>query len=100
MSGCLSVHDQIVQTTPGAFQFLEVWFVDDLVQLFRDQLTLDDNGYIVVDGFTRTSVEGVFAAGDVVDHVYRQAITAAGNGCQAAIDAERWLEAAADAAEE
>ena len=73
---------------------------DPNTELFRGQIDLDDNGYIVVDGFTKTSVEGVFAAGDVVDHVYRQAITAAGNGCQAAIDAERWLESAEDAAEE
>jgi len=62
-------------------------------QLFEAQLDLD-HGYVVVEEpTTRTSREGVFAAGDVVDHVYRQAITAAGMGCQAAIDAERFLEA-------
>lgn len=61
--------------------------------IFGDQLALHDNGYIkVFDGTSRTSVEGVFAAGDVHDHIYRQAITASGAGCKAAIDAERWLE--------
>lgn len=62
-------------------------------KLFEGQLELDANGYIVLeDGVsTRTSVEGVFAAGDVADSYYRQAITAAGTGCRAAIDAERWL---------
>jgi thioredoxin reductase (NADPH) len=58
---------------------------------FRKSLHTDDNGYLVQTSGTRTNVPGVFAAGDVADHVYRQAITAAGQGCAAAIDAERWL---------
>jgi thioredoxin reductase (NADPH) len=62
-------------------------------KLFPGKLELDDEGYVVVHDGTHTSVEGVFAAGDISDRKYRQAITAAGMGCMAALDAEKWLEA-------
>jgi len=62
-------------------------------EIFKGTLDMNDVGYLKVNnGSTATNVEGVFAAGDVADHIYRQAITAAGTGCMAAMDAERWLE--------
>jgi thioredoxin reductase (NADPH) len=67
---------------------------DPRSELVKGKVALDDNGYVLVDApSTRTNVAGVFAAGDLVDHIYRQAITAAGTGCSAALDAERYLAA-------
>ncbi|MGA7861170.1 MAG: thioredoxin-disulfide reductase [Thermoplasmata archaeon] len=65
---------------------------DPATEIFRGQIELEGNGYVKTHQMTRTSVEGIFAAGDVYDHRYRQAVSAAGFGCMAAIDAERWLE--------
>ncbi|GAA3722964.1 thioredoxin-disulfide reductase [Streptomyces tremellae] len=73
---------------------------DPRTELFKGQLDLDDEGYLTVDApTTRTNLPGVFGAGDVVDHTYRQAITAAGTGCSSALDAERYLAALSDSEE-
>jgi len=89
---------ELTATDSGAKERLDVTglFVaighDPRTELFAGQLKLDDSGYVLVEHpTTKTNIEGVFACGDVVDHTYRQAITAAGTGCAAAIDAERWL---------
>jgi thioredoxin reductase (NADPH) len=89
---------KLQNTKTGEESFLEVSGIfvaighDPRSELFTGQLELDDEGYLVVDQpSTRTKIPGVFAAGDVVDHTYRQAVTAAGSGCAAALDAERWL---------
>jgi thioredoxin reductase (NADPH) len=86
-------------TVSGAREDLEVRCVFVAIghtpntEPFRGKLDTDENGYLIQHGGTRTNVPGVFAAGDVADHVYRQAITAAGQGCSAAIEAERYLAA-------
>jgi thioredoxin reductase (NADPH) len=78
------------RTMPAEGLFIAIGHKPDS-EVFRDWLDVDEKGYLLVRDHTTTKVEGVFVAGDVHDHRYRQAITAAGDGCRAAIDAERWL---------
>jgi len=87
-----NVHTGETSTLAVSGLFVAIGHVPN-TSLFVEQLDMDEAGYLLTGDGTRTNVEGVFAAGDVADHTYRQAITAAGTGCMAAIDAERWLEA-------
>jgi thioredoxin reductase (NADPH) len=89
---------KLADTVTGATRTLDVTglFIaighDPRSELFRGQVDMDEEGYVIAqDRSSRTNLAGVFAAGDLVDHTYRQAITAAGSGCAAALDAERWL---------
>jgi len=85
-----------VSELPAGGLFIAVGH-DPRSELVKGQVELDDDGYVLVQGrSTATNLDGVFAAGDLVDHIYRQAITAAGTGCEAALDAERWLAAHED----
>jgi thioredoxin reductase (NADPH) len=87
-----NVQTDAVSTLPVTGLFVAIGHRPN-TDLFKGVLDMDDNGYLITQpGSTLTNVEGVFACGDVQDHTYRQAVTAAGSGCMAAIDSERWLE--------
>ncbi len=95
-----NVHSGEIETLPLTGLFVAIGHRPN-TDLFAGILDRDENGYLItVPGSTATNVEGVFACGDVQDHTYRQAVTAAGSGCMAAIDAERWLEHVAHAAQQ
>ncbi|HVY62212.1 MAG TPA: FAD-dependent oxidoreductase, partial [Planctomycetota bacterium] len=85
------VKTEAVAEVPIDGFFLAIGHIPN-TKFLEGQLDLDENGYVLVHDGSHTGVPGVFAGGDCVDHKYRQAITAAGMGCMAAIDAERWLE--------
>jgi len=87
-----NIRNKETQVKPVGGIFIAIGH-DPNTGIFKGQLQLDENGYIVTNDRQHTNIEGVFAAGDVQDHVYRQAITAAGTGCAAAIEAERYLSA-------
>ena len=82
----------VTREEPAEGLFIAIGYKPN-TDVFRDWLEVDQKGYLVVTDHTRSAVDGVFIAGDAHDHRYRQAVTAAGDGCKAAIDAERWLEA-------
>lgn len=78
------------KTIPTDGVFVAIGFNPN-TQLFQGKLEMDEFGYLVLDGHTKTSIDGVFAAGDVADFMYRQAITSAGMGCMAALDCQKFL---------